>query len=240
MGMLQQDYLSVLEAKNAEQLRDHIIEFGRQIGFERVGATTVIDQPLEAPIFVTLNNTPDAYLSLSDDRARAFRDPVVQHCKHSSVPIAWTQDSYTSRGLGEQWEQQQPFGYGNGIALALHLPQGRHFLFGVNRSAPLPSDSGDLTRLIADVQLFAVHACEAAVRVVMPELPAVADVPSLTPRELECLRWTMEGKTAWEVGSILGISERTAVLHVNNAAHKLNCVSKHQAVIKAMRLGLIH
>jgi DNA-binding CsgD family transcriptional regulator len=50
----------------------------------------------------------------------------------------------------------------------------------------------------------------------------------------------MEGKTAWEVGQILGISERTAVLHVNNAMHKLDSVNKHQAVLKALRLGLIH
>jgi DNA-binding CsgD family transcriptional regulator len=63
--------------------------------------------------------------------------------------------------------------------------------------------------------------------------------PSLTPREVESLRWTMDGKTAWEVGNILGISERTAVLHVNNAMHKLGCVNKHQAVLKALRLGLI-
>ena len=64
--------------------------------------------------------------------------------------------------------------------------------------------------------------------------------PALTPRELEALRWTMDGKTAWEVGGVLGISERTAVLHINNAMHKLGCVSKHQAVLKALRLGLIN
>jgi DNA-binding CsgD family transcriptional regulator len=29
------------------------------------------------------------------------------------------------------------------------------------------------------------------------------------------------GKTAWEVGISLGISETYAVLHVNNATHKL-------------------
>ena len=74
---------------------------------------------------------------------------------------------------------------------------------------------------------------------VLGTLPSV-DRPALTPRELEALRWTMEGKTAWEVGAILGISERTAVLHVSNAMHKLGCVNKHQAVLKALRLGLIH
>jgi len=60
-----------------------------------------------------------------------------------------------------------------------------------------------------------------------------------TPREIEGLCWTMDGKTAWEVGEALGISERTAVLHINNAMHKLGCTNKHQAVLKALRLGLI-
>ena len=59
----------------------------------------------------------------------------------------------------------------------------------------------------------------------------------LSVRELNNI--FMEGKTAWELGSILGISERTAVLHINNATHKLGCINKHQAVLKALRLGVI-
>jgi DNA-binding CsgD family transcriptional regulator len=102
----------------------------------------------------------------------------------------------------------------------------------------VPPDTGELTRIVADLQLVAVHAQEAALRILTPAMSA-AGAPSLTPRELETLRWTMEGKTAWEVGNLLGISERTAALHVNNATHKLDCVNKHQAVLKALRLGLI-
>ena len=104
---------------------------------------------------------------------------------------------------------------------------------------PLPADPHVLQRVVADLQLFAVHAQEAALRLFLPAT-LQSERPALTPRELEALRWTMEGKTAWEVGAILGISERTAVLHVNNAMHKLGCVNKHQAVLKALRLGLIH
>lgn len=92
--------------------------------------------------------------------------------------------------------------------------------------------------MVADLQLFAVLAQDAASRVLLPTVPDARAV-SLTPRELESLRWTMEGKTAWEVGNILGISERTAVLHLTNATHKLDCVNKHQAVLKALRLKLI-
>jgi len=76
--------------------------------------------------------------------------------------------------------------------------------------------------MVADLQLFAVHAQDAALRILAPSV-VDPNVPALTPRELEVLRWTMEGKTAWEVGNLLGITERTAALHVNNATHKLGC-----------------
>jgi DNA-binding CsgD family transcriptional regulator len=65
------------------------------------------------------------------------------------------------------------------------------------------------------------------------------EVYRLTARELEVLRWTMEGKTAWETGAILGISEQTVVRHLGRVTHKLGCVNKVQAVVKAMRLGLV-
>ena len=62
---------------------------------------------------------------------------------------------------------------------------------------------------------------------------------ALTHREIDVLRWTMDGKTAWEVGTILGISERTAALHINNATNKLGAKNKHQAVLRALRHGFI-
>lgn len=166
------------------------------------------------------------------------RDPVMQHCKRQSVPIVWDQQTYVHNDAAELWETQARFGYRTGVALALHLPEGRHFVLGMERSAALPSNTGELTRLVADLQLFAVHAMDSAIRVLLPAEQHF-ERPHLTPRELEALRWTMDGKTAWEVGVILSISERTAVLHLSNAMHKLTCNNKHQAVLKAIRLGLI-
>lgn len=62
---------------------------------------------------------------------------------------------------------------------------------------------------------------------------------SLSARELEVLRWTADGKTAWELGRILGISEQTVARHVGGAVQKLGCVNKVQTVVKALRLGLL-
>jgi DNA-binding CsgD family transcriptional regulator len=236
--MLPGGYTAVLQARNRDEFRDEVIRFTQQLGFETVSAVTMIDHGRGRYELITVDNTPTNYVEPYSDKGSGRRDPVLQHCKRQTVPIIWNQDTYVANGVGDLWEQQAQFGYRTGIAMALHLPEGKHFLLGVDRDRELPTDPGELQRLVADLQLFAVHAQEAAMRLLVPpELQP--ERPALTPRELEALRWTMEGKTAWEVGALLGISERTAVLHINNAMHKLKCVNKHQAVLKALRLGLI-
>jgi len=236
--MLQGGFTEVLSSRDRDEFRKEIVAFARRLGFETVSATVVIDHMLGEAEFITVDNTPRAYLESFQNRQNWRLDPVMQHCKRHSMPIIWGQDTYVAMGQGDKWEEQARFGYRNGIALALHMPEGRHFFLGVDRDQPVPFDKGELTRVVADLQLFAVHAQDAALRILTPQ-SMEPGAPALTPRELETLRWTMEGKTAWEVGNVLGITERTAALHVNNATHKLGCANKHQAVLKAIRLGLI-
>lgn len=236
--MLQDGYMSVLGARDRDEFLAQVVRFAKQLGFDTVTATAVIDHFLGESEFISVDNAPASYRGVYEDVGYGRLDPVMQHCKRLSVPIIWNRDTYLGAGQGDQWDEQARFGYRTGIAVALHLPEGRHFVLGVDRDQSLPADKSELTRMVADLQLFAVHAQEAALRLMVPPTRDPA-APSLTPREVESLRWTMDGKTAWEVGNILGISERTAVLHVNNAMHKLGCVNKHQAVLKALRLGLI-
>lgn len=237
--MLPAVYTAVLDARNREEFRDAVVRFTRGMGFETVSAMTVVDHGLGNSEFIRVDNTPAAFSEVYVDPILGRRDPVMQHLKRQSVPIIWDQSTYIADGAIDLWEHQAHFGFNTGIAMALHLPEGRHFLLGVDRDQPLPTDVVELQRMVADLQLFAVHAQDAALRLLLPQTQQ-PERPALTPREIEALSWTMEGKTAWEVGQILGISERTAVLHVNNAMHKLGCVNKHQAVLKALRLGLIH
>ena len=237
--MLSGGYAAVLQAGSRDDFRNEVVRFTQAMGFCTVSAMMVVDRSMGRSDFLAISNAPTGCEVVLEDANSMRLDPVMQHCRRHAFPIIWDQATYTSQGLGNLWEAQARFGYCTGIAMALHLPEGRHFVLGVERDTPLPTNTGELKRLVADLQLFATFAQDAAQRVLMPAL-TLGDRPALTPRELEALRWTMEGKTAWEVGAILGISERTAVLHVNNAMHKLNCTSKHQAVLKALRLGLIH
>jgi DNA-binding CsgD family transcriptional regulator len=49
------------------------------------------------------------------------------------------------------------------------------------------------------------------------------------------LTWTARGKSAWEIGEILGIGKRTVDEHTQTASRKLGAANKTQAAV----LGII-
>lgn len=53
---------------------------------------------------------------------------------------------------------------------------------------------------------------------------------NLTVKEAKVMHWVVEGKTSWEVGRILSISERTVKFHLANIYSKLNVANRVQAV----------
>ena len=59
----------------------------------------------------------------------------------------------------------------------------------------------------------------------------------LTPREYDSIAYVAEGKTDWEIGTILGISETTARTHVDNARRKLGAVNRAHAVARFLADG---
>ena len=63
----------------------------------------------------------------------------------------------------------------------------------------------------------------------------------LTPTrgELEALRWTMDGMTDCEIGRKLDLSERDVTLQLQRVTGKLGCGTKYEAVLRAIKLGLI-
>lgn len=61
----------------------------------------------------------------------------------------------------------------------------------------------------------------------------------LTAKELECLRWCREGKTNWEIGEIMLVSEKTVEFHLSNIFRKLGVSNRMTAVVMAIQRGLI-
>lgn len=63
--------------------------------------------------------------------------------------------------------------------------------------------------------------------------------PQLSRRERDALAWAAHGKTAWEISTILGISERTANFHLQRATRRLGAPNLKAAIARAVALGLV-
>jgi len=61
----------------------------------------------------------------------------------------------------------------------------------------------------------------------------------LTPRELDVLRLLAEGLSAAEIGQRLHLSESTVKSHVGHIYQKLGATNRAQALMTAMRVGLL-
>lgn len=233
------DYLEVAEAGDMPTLESRLVRFANELGFGIISGALVIEHPAAKVSTFPFGNIPEAYMATAASVERGKRDPVMRRLKRLSTPFVYDQSMYVDEDAADIWEVQAFFGYKTGIAMALHLPGGRHFLMGVDRDQPLPRDETVVTRLMADLQLLAVHAQETAVRLLVPQGVEVQYLPKLTDREIEILKWTAEGKSAWAVGQILNISEHNVKYHIKRILTKLAVGSKHQAAAKARAFGLI-
>lgn len=235
-----QRYEQVSQAENLTAFRQGLIDFANDLDFGLVVGVLAIEHrgPVGQTEYISVGNTPQKFLEASRDPDNAKRDPVHQRLMRQSTPLIYDQDFYVNAGAGDLWEVHAPFGYRTGIAVGVHMPGYKRLLLGVDREKSLPKDPVKLNRLIADLQLLAVHAQDAAGRLLVSRHGAV-EKPKLPARQLEILKLTMDGKSAWVVGSLLGISENTVNYHMKQLFQKLDVSTKHQAVLKAMELGLL-
>jgi DNA-binding CsgD family transcriptional regulator len=231
-----QRYEQVSHAEDLASLRQGLIDFANDLDFGLVVGVLAVERrgPGGKVSCFPVGNTPETFLQASQDPEFARRDPVHSRLLRQSTPLIYDQNFYVEAGAGELWEMVAPYGYRTGIAVAVHMPGYRRLLLGMDREEPLPNDPIKLNRLIADLQLLAVHAQDAAGRLLLP-----IERPKLPARQLEILRLTMEGKSAWVVGNLLGISENTVNYHMKRLFQELDVSTKSQAVLKAMELGLL-
>jgi len=87
---------------------------------------------------------------------------------------------------------------------------------------------------LAMLKLACLYACD---RVISLQRTAVRQRYGLSEREFECMKWVSGGKTDWEIGQILSISNKTVNYHVENAKRKMKVPTRVQAVVAALLAG---
>lgn len=110
----------------------------------------------------------------------------------------------------------------------------------------VPKDIGpdELARAIRTVAAGGEYIHAAITRALLeqasaPAVPPAGPRPALSPRELEVLRLMATAATYREIGKQLFISEETIRSHAKSILAKLEQPNRTQAVMAAVRLGLI-
>lgn len=237
--MLLEDFTAFSKSGSVEALRIAAERLAGELEFERYALQFVTPKLDGQHHWKTLCNVPEGYRELWHKPGGGKHCPVMQHAKASSFPLFWNRETYVEANMLGKWEQQAPWGYGTGFIVAAHLGEDKHVLVSLEREKALSDTPGQLTHKMATFQLFSTCAIDACVTVLAGEADPKQEC-LLTKRERECLKWTLESKTAWEIGVILSIAERTVAYHLGSAIEKLKAVNKHAAALKALRLGWIN
>jgi DNA-binding CsgD family transcriptional regulator len=161
-------------------------------------------------------------------------DPVVSYSLNSKQPFTWSTAfqrlSVQDRKTRDFITLANDFKLKDGIAHQITNPRNGTLL---SLSISHPKNQY-FTHL---VQHFTPHLNEALQSILKQQAPITA--ADLSDREREVLKWTSEGKSSWDIGIILNISERTVKFHILNIKNKLNAVNRAHAVAKALRMKII-
>ena len=71
-------------------------------------------------------------------------------------------------------------------------------------------------------------------------IPPAQQGRALSERETSCLQYAAHGMTSRDIGTKLGIAQRTANFHFANIISKLGVLNRHEAISTAMSHGLIN
>ncbi len=198
-------------------------------------------KPKDAPRDVIyLTNLPPLWVAHYVDEGYTDTDPVIKDCLSSRLPLRWNEkykanarSASERRMMEDAWEN----GVRRGLTIPIHGPRGELGIFSLNSQLPDKEFERLTDSTKYDAQVIAYHFHDAVTRALRAKQVVPLPIP-LTEREVEILRWTAAGKTAWEIGGILNISERTVNFHVQNVMEKFGVHNKTHAAAKAMGMGL--
>ena len=226
------------EIENAENVAKavFVLRDGYSLGHVtyHMAQTITGDVQIDSPFVRT--TYPSDWVAHYLTRSYVTIDPVVTEGLKRSLPFDWSELEPTQEAMAMMIEFQA-HGMGNhGFSIPVTDKVGRRALMSVN------SKAGE-TNWPAFVKSFRQDWVELAhvlhKKAIIELFGDVDPVPVLSPRELETLHWSAQGKDYKEIALIVGISDHTVRTYMRSARYKLNCSNMSQAVAKAIKLHLI-
>jgi len=182
---------------------------------------------------ILANGWPAEWFELYNSENLCAVDPVPRHCAGVLNPFEWKEATYdrTSDPAAESvMARARDFRFDQGFCIPIHYDDACGAVSIAGERPYLDAETKSALHLIG---VFAHGRLRALSR------DKVATTRRLSTVEAEVLRWAARGKTAWETGQILRISERNVRWHLEEAQRKLMTKNKTATVAVAIVKGEI-
>jgi len=216
---------------DAQSLRSVLVQAGEALDLTCFAYICLPSRRGDAPELISTYpiEWTDHYLQQSYARL----DPVIIEALATPEPFEWGRE-FLGKGLSKPQhrllDEAAQFGIRCGFTIPIHDPRGpvAAVTFATEERRATFQRCIEQHRRVLQLMAMYFHA-HARRRLT---LNRVVDGVALSPRELECLEWAAQGKSAWEIGRLLNISRRTAAFHLDNTKTKFGVRTICQAVAK--------
>lgn len=225
-------------APSVQRLAEDFPKALQALGFRHFACCSHVDPLHPPPHAIMMHNYP-AVWARHFSEARLYEiDPVLLRAQRDPVPFFWDAvfraEPITKAQKGVLAEAAG-LGLAHGYTAALHLS----WLPGIVRAScsVIPDnnriDPGNYPLVDALAMYLYAFLCRT-------QAPWCMALPSdLTRRERQCLTLAALGKSDWEIGHILKLSETTAHTHIEQGKRRYGVPTRMQAVILALMSGAI-
>ena len=230
--------LNLLESDSEDTWCQDLFRIANENGFEQTVYGVVLNKNMPLEDAFLRSNYSASWRSTYDSEKLHYIDPTVSHCIKSSIPLIWEPQTFELPREKEFYEEACGYGIRSGITYPIHGPNGEFGVISfVSDALTDKKFKNELNHSLPALALIRDYVFESSLKFIKRTKPE--EEVHLTHRELECLKWAMVGKSSWEISMILGCSEATVNFHISNSRMKFQVNTRQQAIVKAIRLGLL-
>lgn len=189
---------------------------------------------------LALTNYPESWIEAYVQRNIVADDPVLIASQRTNVGFTWEDVGKMIKVTSYHravTEDTRRAGLVQGFTVPCHIPGEANgsCTFAVRTGRSLPVRNLPMAQLIGS---FAFQAARDLVRASLQDRVSAPAQP-LSERQLQCVALVARGKSDWEIGKILGISEETVKRHLSLARAHYDVPKRIQVALRAIFEGQI-
>jgi len=175
------------------------------------------------------DSMPDGFVRDYSERNLAAADLLCEKLRRCHSPFEWQLSEFPTEKAGGSWKD---YLFSHGMQRGFVVPDYSLGDLSVISLIGRPPCSHDRALLHFTGLALLARCRELGVR-------HGPEIPPLSERERECLQWSAAGKSDWQIGEILNLSDKTVNIYIERAKQKLGVHTRTQAIVRAMRAGIV-